>query len=61
MVEGLSCLQGKSLEGIGWKLAFRWSTHGRSTLLWFERNQEKDHRDMAQNPTGIKIMLSNWE
>jgi len=22
--------------------------------LWFEKNLEKDHEDMTQNPTGVK-------
>ena len=46
----------KPLEGIGWNLACRWSNHCRSAFLWFEMNREKDYRDMAQNPTGVKIM-----
>ena len=29
------------------------------TFMWFERNLEKDHRDMTQNPTGAKIMRQN--
>ena len=28
---------------------------------WFERNPEKEHRDMTQNPTGVKITRSNCE
>ena len=56
-VEGLSHLQGKPLEGIGWNLACR--CHLRSAFLWLERNLEKDHRDMTQNQTGVKIMRLN--
>jgi len=29
--------------------------------LWFERNPEKDHGDMTQNITGVKIMRSNLQ
>ena len=35
-VEGLSSLEGKLLEGIGWNLACRWSFHHGITFLWFE-------------------------
>ena len=28
-------------------------------FLQFEMNREKDHEDMTQNPTGVKIMRSN--
>ena len=28
--------------------------------MWFERNRNKDHRDMAQNPTCVKITRSNF-
>jgi len=27
--------------------------------VWFEKSLEKDHGDMTQNPTGVKIMQSN--
>ena len=26
--------------------------------MWFERNQDKDHGDMTQNPTCVKITRS---
>ena len=26
--------------------------------MWFERNRDKDHGDMTQNPTCVKIMQS---
>ena len=26
--------------------------------MWFERNRDKDHRDMTQNPTRVKITRS---
>jgi len=47
------------MEGIGWNLACRWSKHYRSAFLWFERNPEKDHRDMTQNPNWCQITRSN--
>ena len=54
-IKGLLCLQVKH-----WKeLPCRWSNHHKSAFLWFERNQDKDYRDMIQNPTGIKITWSN--
>ena len=28
--------------------------------MWFEKNQDKDHGDMTQNPTCVKIMQSNF-
>ena len=28
--------------------------------MWFERNWDKDHGDMTQNPTCIKITQSNF-
>ena len=30
----------------------------RVPFLWFERNRDKDHGDMTQNPTCVKIMQS---
>ena len=57
--KSLSRLQGKPLGGIGWNLACRWSNHHWSAFLGFERNREKDHGDMTQNPTGVKITRSN--
>ena len=26
--------------------------------MWFEKNRDKDHGDMTQNPTCVKIMQS---
>ena len=59
MDKGLSRLQGKLLEGIGWNLERRWSNHHKSAFFVVERNQEKDHGDMTQNPTGDKFTSSN--
>ena len=28
-------------------------------FLWVEKNLEKDHGDITQNPTGVKITLLN--
>ena len=36
----------------------RWSNYRRSAFLWFERNRDKDHGDMTQNPTCVKITRS---
>ena len=36
----------------------RWSNHRRSAFLWFERNRDKDHGDVTQNPTCVKITRS---
>jgi len=52
-VEGLSHLQ---LKGIGWNLARKWSNNLRSAFLWF---LGKDHKDMAQNPTSVRITKSS--
>ena len=38
----------------------RWSNHRRSVFLWFERNRDKDHGDMAQNPTCVTITRLNF-
>jgi len=58
-IDLLSRLLGKLLRGLSWNLACRWSEHSRSAFLWFERNPKKDHGDMIQNPTGVKITRSN--
>ena len=45
-------------EGIGLKLACRWRNHRGVPFCGFERNQEKDHRDMTQNPTSSEDIKS---
>ena len=52
---------GRLLEVIGWNLAYRWSNHRRSAFLWFGKNPEKDHEDMTQNPTDVKITGLNLQ
>ena len=32
--------------------------HRRSAFWWFERNRDKDHGDMTQNPTCVTITRS---
>ena len=40
------------------KLLCRWSNYRRSAFWWFERNRDKDHGDMTQNPTYVTITRS---